>query len=167
MPVQRPREKPSAKLRPWVLPRDFRIQTQNARLIDIYKEMIRIKWVDFSNAGAILMRAFFELAVLDYLDRTGELSKLTEELKKKNALQYEVPSMKQLIPAMIRIAKNKLPANQAAEVEKAIKYNPSAPFTVSDLHTFVHQPAALPTERDIMQFWLRTEPLFRLMLVDE
>ena len=72
--------------------------------------------------------------------------------------------MKQLVPEIIRIAKSRLSTAEATKVEKAIRYDAPAPFTLSDLHAFVHQSADLPSGRDIWQFWLRTEPLFRMML---
>ena len=71
--------------------------------------------------------------------------------------------MKQLVPEITRIAKNKLTRADALKVEKAIRYDPAAPFTLSEFHGFVHQ-SDLPSARDIFQFWNRTEPLFRLML---
>ncbi|OWT58383.1 hypothetical protein CEY11_15540 [Candidimonas nitroreducens] len=111
-----------------------------------------------------MLRVFFELAVTHYLERTGALDRITQELKEKGKLQFDTPQMKQLIPEITKIAKAKLDRNDASKVEKAIKYDSSAPFTLSDLHAFVHQNSELPGERDILQFWLRTEPLFRLML---
>jgi hypothetical protein len=71
--------------------------------------------------------------------------------------------MKQLVPEIKRIAEKHLSRTDAGKVVKAIRYDASAPFTISDLHAFVHSPD-LPGERDIHQFWLRTEPLFRMML---
>jgi len=64
-------------------------------------------------------------------------------------------------------AKAHLPRDEANMVEKAVKYDPAAPFTISDLHAFVHSPRDFPSERDVLQFWSRTEPLFRLMLERE
>lgn len=147
-----------------VLPRDLRIHYGNDRLIDIRRELVKLKRKDFPNAGAVLLRVFLELSIINFLERTGELQKLTETLEKKGKLPYGSPTMRQLVPAVIRIAKKRLPASESRNVEKAIKYDPAAPFTLSDLHAFVHGVSDLPGERDIWQFWLRTEPLFRLML---
>lgn len=147
-----------------VLPKTLKIHFGNDRLIDIRRELVRIKRADFPNAGAVLLRVFFELTVMNYLERTGELARITRDLKAKGKLQFDVPTMKQLMPELTRIARSKLEKAEAAKVEKAIKYDSSAPFTLSDLHAFVHQSSDLPGERDILQFWLRTEPLFRLML---
>ena len=74
--------------------------------------------------------------------------------------------MKQLVSEIVKIVKEKLPMGKAQMVEKAITYNAAAPFTISDLHGFIHSPD-LPGERDIQQFWQRTEPLFQLMLQED
>lgn len=148
-----------------VLPRDFKVRCGNDRLRDIRRELVKLKREDFPNAGAVLLRVFFELAVLDYLERIGELTKIVEKLEKKakGRLSFGTPKMKQLVPEIMRIAKNKLKRADTLKVEKALRYDSSAPFTISELHGFVHQ-SDFPSARDILQFWKRTEPLFRLML---
>ena len=160
--------KPAAAKQPsihsTVLPKNFKVRFGNDRLIDIRRELVKMNRADLPNAGAVLLRVFFELSVLHYLERTGELPRITQSLKEKGKLQFDAPTMKQLVPELTRIAKAKLKKAEATKVEKAIKYDASAPFTLSDLHAFVHQCTDLPGERDILQFWLRTEPLFRLML---
>jgi len=147
-----------------VLPRDFKVRFGNDRLTDIRRELAKMKREDYPNAGAVLLRVFFELAVVNYLERTGELPKLIKKLGGKGQLPYGTPTMKQLVPEITRIAKMHLLPAEAIKVEKAIRYDAAAPFTLSDLHAFVHQSSDLPSERDIWQFWLRTEPLFRMML---
>jgi hypothetical protein len=147
-----------------VLPRDLHVRFGNDRLIDIRKELVNLKRERFPNAGAVLLRVFFELAAMHFLERTGELAKLTATLSAKGKLQHGTPSMRQLVPALVHVAKKRLSTSDATKVEKALRYDAAAPFTVSDLHAFVHQSADLPSARDILQFWLRTEPLFRLML---
>lgn len=155
----------STKVSNTVLPRDFKVKYGNERLSDIRKELIKLKRECFPNAGAVLLRVFFELAVLDYLDRTGDLATLIAELEKKEnrKLPFGTPTMKQLVPTVVKIAKANLTKTDATKVEKAVRYDASAPFTLSELHGFVHQ-SDLPSARDIQQFWNRTEPLFRLML---
>lgn len=164
-PVKKVAPKTSKLESKTVLPKDFKIRHGNDRLIDIRRELTRLNREDFPNAGAVLLRVFFELSVLHYLERVGELNDIIAKIEKKvnGKLPFGVPTMKQLIPEIARIAKDRLSAREAATVEKAIKYDASAPFTISDLHAFVHS-SDLPGERDIRQFWLRTESLFRLML---
>lgn len=168
--ARKPEPKPTArKSKPeslTVLPKNFKVLIGNDRLIDIRRELTRLSRKDFPNAGAVLLRVFFELAIIDYLDRSGELSKIVERIETKEGghkMRFGVPKMNQLAPEIIRIAKDKLSRPDASKVEKAVKYDAAAPFTISDLHGFVHS-SDLPSERDILQFWLRTEPLFRMML---
>ena len=126
---------------------------------------MKLKRKDFPNAGAVLLRVFFELTVLDYFERTGDLSNIIEtiEKKEKRKLPFGTPTMGQLRKEITRIAKAKLSKADALQVEKAIRYDRAAPFSIDALHGFVHQ-SDLPSERDILQFWKRLEPLFRLML---
>jgi len=157
--------KKSKQLSKTVLPRDLKVRFGNERLIDIRRELVKLKREDFPNAGAVLLRVFFELALLDYLERIGELPEIINKLQRKEGRQlpFGTPTMRQLVPEITRIAKNKLKKTDAIKVEKALRYDRSAPFTISELHGFIHQ-SDFPSARDILQFWKRTEPLFRLML---
>lgn len=147
-----------------VLPRDFKVRHGNDRLGDIRRELVLLDREKFPNAGAVLLRVFFELAVIDYLGRINELPKIIARIEKKTKGKLPFgPRLSQLVPDIIRIAKNKLKTADALKVEKAVQYDRAAPFTISGLHGFVHQDD-FPSARDILQFWKRTEPLFRLML---
>lgn len=152
------------KITATVLPRTLKMRFGNDRLIDIRNELVKLKAKDNPNAGAVLLRVFLELSVLHFLQRIGEFDSIVERLGGKKNLPYGAPTMKQMVPALLAIVKKRLTDVEAKKVEKAIRYDAAAPFTVSDLHAFVHQQNDLPSDRDILQFWLRTEPLFRLML---
>jgi hypothetical protein len=147
-----------------VIPKDLKIRYGSERLIEIRGELVKLNREDFPNAGAVLLRVFFEIAVLDYLDRTGDLANLTADLRAKGKLRQGIPILKDLRNEIVRIAKAKLEPADANRVEKALRVDPAAPFGLDDLHSFVHQAKDFPSERDILQFWTRTEPLFRLML---
>ncbi len=147
-----------------VLPKDLKVRYGSERLVDIRRELTSLKRDTYPNAGAVLLRVFLELAVTDYLERAGELDGIIAKLKAKNALWSGAPTMRQLVPEIVRIAKKSLPGPDATRVEKALRHDKAAPFTLSDLHSFVHQSDDFPTGRDILQFWTRVEPLFRLML---
>lgn len=147
-----------------VLPRSVKIPFEHEKLADMRSELVKLRRAAFPNAGAFLLRAFFEIVAVEYLRRTGELQTLIDDLRTKRQLQGETPTLKQMINLLKKHAKQNLSSSQADSVEKAINYNRTAPFTISDLHSFVHQPHELPTERDILQFWKRIEPLVRHML---
>lgn len=150
-----------------VLPKDFRVKFGNDRLSEIRQELTQLKREGFPNAGAVLLRVFLELTVIDYFTRTGEYNTIIQKLKNENVkLPHGVPTMRQLVKEVIRVAKKYLSPADANKVEKALKYDKAAPFTISDMHGFVHS-TDIPSQRDIQQFWLRLEPLFRLMLEND
>jgi hypothetical protein len=152
-----------------VLPKDLkvRVKVRNARLRDLRDELVALDRFRFTNAGTVLLRVFLELAVADYLERTGEMGALVAVLRSHNALKPgATPTMKQMMPVIIRIAKKELSENEANQVRKALTYDRSAPFSISELNGYVHS-SDIPTEKDIRQFWVRTEPLFKLMLEQE
>jgi hypothetical protein len=164
-PTPLPAPRRSKRRSETIVPRSFKVRYGGERLSDIRGELVELKREKFPNAGAVLLRVFFELAVVDYLSRTGELSGIVSKIETKEGRQlpFGVPTLKQLVPEITRIAKAKLSRPEAAMVEKAVRYDSSAPFSISELHGFVHH-ADFPTPRDIQQFWKRAEPLFRLML---
>jgi hypothetical protein len=105
-----------------VLPRDFKVLFGNERLADIRSELTRLKREEFPNAGAVLLRVFLECAAVDYLQRTGDLAKIIERLGGKSHIPFGVPKMKELVGALVKIAKAKLKDPDALKVEKALKY---------------------------------------------
>jgi len=152
------------RVSPTVVPKTLRVRYGTDRLVDIRRELTKLRRADFPNAGAVLLRVFLELAIVDYLNRTGRMSDLTSRLKARgDRLPFDIPSLKHLSPEIVRIARDRLPRSEATRVEKALKYDEAAPFSIADLHAFVHGQE-FPGERDILQFWSRTEPLFRMML---
>jgi hypothetical protein len=74
-----------------------------------------------------------------------------------------MPTLSQLVPGIKAIAKSRLTGAEMNKINKALSSDKDVPFNIGDLNAFVHD-SDLPSARDIQQFWIRTEPLFRLML---
>lgn len=151
----------------WVVPKSFKVIHGAERLIVIRNELTNLDRAKFPNAGAVLLRVFLELSMVDYLDRTGELAPLIAKLKSgnnPNLVKNGVPVMRELRKEFTRIAKNELKTAEAIAVEKALRKDESAPFGVDDLHSFVHQLHEFPGDKDILTFWNRMQALFVLML---
>lgn len=146
-----------------VLPRDLKLRHGCERLSDICRELKKLKREEYPNAGAVLLRVFLELSIVDCLKRIGKLEPLAAQLKKSGKLRYSVPTLSQLVPEIKAIAKPRLSGAEMNKINKALSSDKSVPFNIADLNAFVHD-SDLPSARDIQQFWLRTEPLFRMML---
>lgn len=162
LPDTSPTQKRTKQIHNTVLPRSLKILFgKHPRLTDIRRELVTLNREKFPNAGAVLLRVFLELTIKDYLERTGEMETIRKRLPKNHVL-----TMKQLIPEVTSIAEKLMSRGEVAMVKKALSYDKEAPFSISDLNTFVHH-TDFPSERDILQFWNRTEPLFRMMLERE
>ena len=161
---QKPRTRRTKKISQTVIPKNFKVTVGNDRLIEIRRELTQLKREIFPNAGAVLLRVFLELSIKDYLERTGLLEKLVKRLESKGDLPSTgEPNMRQMAKEIVAVAKKRLKRADGIKVEKALRHDPAAPFSINDLHAFVHN-TEFPTEKDILQFWNRTEPLFRMML---
>ena len=150
-----------------VLPKNLKATyTDSERIMDLLKELRTVNRSKYPNSGAVGLRVFFELVAYDYLRRTGQLDRIVARIERRTngRLPHGHPRMRDLVQDLVKIAKKELQQNEANEVEKALRYDKAAPFSISDLHSFVHSDLSMPTDRDIQQFWLRTEPLIRLML---
>lgn len=162
LPDPPPTQKKTKQVHKTVLPKNLRVLFgKHPRLADIRRELVTLNREKFPNAGAVLLRVFLELTIKDYLERTGEMERIRERLPQNHTLK-----MKQLIPEIMSVAEKRLNRTEIAMVKKALSYDKEAPFSISDLNTFVHH-TDFPSERDILQFWNRTEPLFRMMLEQE
>ena len=145
----------------YVLPKSLKVTFGGVRLVAIRDELVRLKRDDFPNAGAVLLRVFFELMVRDYLDRTGEMSTIVDRLQQKNALpRHGQPPMGQLVTEIQRVARERLEKDESELIDRALRREK----WLEDLNAFVHQVKDLPTSQDLLAFWERMEPLFRLML---
>lgn len=120
-----------------VVPRNFQVYFGTRRLKAIRDELAKMDRNDFPNAGAVLLRVFLELSITHYLEKTGELKKLKSALAAKNRLPPRL-TMQHMINHLLPLVKGKLEAREAISVEKALRYDEAAPFSIRELHDFVH-----------------------------
>lgn len=149
----------------WVVPKSFKVVHGAERLRVIRKELIGLERQRFPNAGAVLLRVFLELSMIDYLERTKRLAPLVEKLRhNRNAVKNGVPIMGELRKVFETIAKEKLKGHAWQGVCKALQKDLTSPFGIDDLHAVIHQLGEFPSDHLIQTFWHRMQPLFSLML---
>ena len=152
-----------------VLPEDMVINCGSRRLKKIRNELVSLNRKKHTNAGVVLLRVFTELSMLGYLKRIGLLKELIEEIKEKGnekrCLSYGKPTMPELRNKTMSVMEQKIKdPNKIRFLRKALFANrkDGARFTLDELNDFVHHDD-MPSDNDIEQFWVRTEPMFRLM----
>ena len=116
---RRPKQK---KIHATVIPSNLKIRcTDNRRIIDIRRELIKLKHEKFPNAGAALLRVFFELTVKDYLIRKGELQNMQAKQRRETGkLPLNWPSFRTLTSAVLSIAKQKLSRHNSEKLKKPL-----------------------------------------------
>lgn len=161
-PTPVPKRERTKTVDPYVLPRSFTVKFFSApRLVGIRKELVGLKRDDYPNAGAVLLRVFFELMVRDYLERTGEMTGIVSRLREAKALRpHGQADMSQLLGELPRIAKERLERAEAEAITRALRNSK----WLEDFNAFIHRPSDIPTASDLFAFWTRMQPLFHLML---
>lgn len=165
--TQPAKPKPQSRPSTTVLPRNFKPRHGGKRVIAIAEELRRMKREDHPNGGAVLLRVFLELAIRDYLTRTGDYALLCKRLKERGKLPHGHPQMKELVTEVLKDIKRRLPKHEADLATKAMQSNPSARFSISELHSFVHSPKDMPTAHDLEQFWERVSAVMEMLLIDD
>jgi len=158
--------KPPSRPPTTVLPKNFKPKFGGKRILSIADELRRMKREDYPNGGAVLLRVFLELGIRDYLERTGAYEPLCRRLKDKKKLPHGHPQMKDLVAEVLKDFKKRLPKHESDLATKAFQSNPSARFSISELHSFVHSPQDMPTAHDLEQFWERVSPAMEMLFIE-
>lgn len=166
VPVAKPVKK--RKTKHSVIPTSFKIVYYGPRRISlIHEELQLIKREDAPNSGAVLLRVFTELVIDDYLKRSNAYDPLVARLTGSGTKLQWGPTFKQRVGEVFKVAGpklKKLDKDALGLVKKAFSSDPAAPFTLTELHSFVHSSNDLPSANDLDTFWSRAEPLFKIML---
>ena len=157
-----------------VIPKQFKIkQSDSQKLHQILRELKNINPASCPNAGAMLLRTFFELSILDYLARTGRLDEMVREIETRGSKQDRLYGMKHGLPVMSRVKKEvkdkivpMLKARDQRVVRKILDNDPYRSGNSEELNSFIHCMKDLPTDQALLSFWESAEPLFKLMLVE-
>lgn len=166
-PKPRPKKKMPAKLHTTIIPKSFKVVYGNSRLTDIRGELVKLDRENHTNAGVVLLRVFLELAITDYLERIEELDNAYDKAYgNRSRPRHGGIELQHLVAILLPIAKKNMHSKDFLLAQKALKPDLAAPFSISELHGFIHHKD-FPTARDILQFWTRLYPLFRFMLVED
>jgi hypothetical protein len=155
--------KKAKKIGQTAIPKSFKPAHGSDKLLIIHRELTGLKRDGHRYAAAMLLRVFLELSVTEYLHRMKLWQPLLARLQQGGRKLPHGPPMQELVKEILKVAKGELDNSEFKKIEKALKYDESARFNISELHSFVHG-ADVPTGHDLEQFWVRTEPLFVLLL---
>ncbi len=166
----KPRPRKKQKKQVGLIPPHFICEVNNQRINYIFEELQKIEVAKFANATAILFRVFLETSISHYLDRTGHLEVLIQNIKaarqKKKFPSDWHPTLSQMLNYLVNsdagLIKN---GNLLKVLNKFISQNDKL-FSVDTLNLFVHNEFYIPTEESLRGFWHQLEGLFQIILIE-
>ena len=165
------KRKPSRRKKKLIglIPAHIVCDVNNQRINYIFEELQRIEVAKFANATAILFRVFLETSLSHYLDRTGHLELLIQDVKIKRGKNLPSdwhPTLPQMLKYLVQddvgLIKN---GNLLKVLNKFISQNDKL-FSVDTLNLFVHNEYFIPTEDKLRDFWYQLEGLFQIILIE-
>ena len=147
-----------------VIPSSFKVlYTESDKIKLMCNELKGLDRTRFPHAGTMLLRSFIEHAMIDYLDRTGELA----GLKKKHPKDFING-----LPKMVRlriyfeevVCKERLEAGPRNGALRCLKKDLLGVYNIDAAHGVVHLSTEIATADTLLKFWNWIQPLMKLML---
>ena len=143
-----------------LIPRSFKCNLNMPRIQQVLHELQRLKVEDYENAVGVLLRIFIELSMSHYLDRTGRMEILIQQIGKKQAKPKDwTPSLRQMLNDILTNDPTiKIPRQALKALNKAVS-DDDYPLSLDGMDQFVHNPYVAPSEKQLRQFWSAFEIL--------
>lgn len=140
------RSKPRSTHRGAIIPRGCVIRPTEARINDIYLELKDLRVDDLPNAGAIVLRVFFELSIDSYIAR-HTLAGVAAQDKLRKKLEAVRDDLKK---------QNKMTDKELKPINVALS-NKDDLVSIDTLHAYVHNYQFTPKPDDLKITWDRLE----------
>lgn len=143
-----------------LIPRSFKCHLNMPRIEQVLYELQHLKVREYENAVGVLMRIFVELSMSHYLDSTGRMEILVNQIGKKQAKPKDwTPSLRQMLNDILTNDTTiTIPRQALKALNKAVS-DDDYPLSLDGMDQFVHNPYVAPSERQLRQFWSSFEKL--------
>jgi hypothetical protein len=166
-PKPKPRLKKKRKTSKSIFPPGFRSQLTSPKINDIFDELKKMRVDDFQNSVGVMLRIFVELAVSNYLEKTGKMKPLLDEANKKKRPVDWTPTLRQMLRHLL--ADSEIQGQISRSALKALNRCVSSdthPMSLDSLDQFVHNRLIAPDARDLRHFWAQFEELLTLLVLE-
>jgi hypothetical protein len=143
-----------------LIARSFKCHLDMPRIEQVLYELQHLKVQDYENAVGVLLRIFVELSISHYLDSTGRMEVLVNQIGKKQAKPKDwTPSLRQMLNDILTNDSTiKIPRQALKALNKAVS-DDDYPLSLDGMDQFVHNPYVSPSEKQLRQFWSAFEKL--------
>ncbi len=150
------RRRPDPSERKTVVPPRLKLDIQDNKVADIFKELRTLRVEDSRNAVAVLLRVFLELSIDCYMDGKGmplryrsKQNKLVEKTLKEK--------LREVVAHLVDV--EGADKKDFASVMRALDVEHS-PLNIDLLHRYLHNRFETPKTRDLMAAWNDAQRLF-------
>jgi hypothetical protein len=139
-----------------VVPKAAKLNVQDNKTAEIFKELRTLKLDDHPHAIAVLLRVFLELSIDSYMDR-HRLPKTFKHPRDNRTLDKSLKDkLKDVIAHLTSQGADK---RDFAGMERALTLSHS-PLNIDLLHGYVHNLFVTPKRRDLTAAWDESHPFF-------
>lgn len=166
---KKPKPKPIPR---GLIPGSFSCDVNNQRINDVFNELKKLPVAQYPNAVALMFRSLLEMSLGYYLDRTGNLTKLTDKIrvareKKGGSLPNDWhPSLTQMLQYVVDKDANIINNGNLLKALRKLISQDKALLSIDTLNLFVHNQHFYPNEDDLREFWPQLQGLFEIILVE-
>jgi hypothetical protein len=154
-----------------LIARGFPCNISMERIKTVLWELQHLKVSDYENAVGILVRIFIELATSNYMQQTGQMKELIDNVN-KGAKQPKssdwTPTLRQMLGHLMakdEDLKKSLPRQAIKAINKAIA-DDDYQLSLDGMDQFAHNPYVSPNERQLRQLWNAFEKYVEFMMED-
>lgn len=167
------KKKPKSKPIPRALiPGSFSCDVNNQRINDVFNELKKLPVAQYPNAVALMFRSLLEMSLGYYLDRTGNLTKLTDKIraarvKKGGSLPKDWhPTLTQMLQYVVDKDADIISNGNLLKALHKLVSQEKALLSIDTLNLFAHNQHFYPNEDDLREFWPQLQGLFEIILVE-
>jgi hypothetical protein len=165
--VRKPKPKPKA-----LIPSTVSCDVNNQRVNAVFGELQTLPVARYPNAVALMFRGLLEMSLGHYLEQTGHMSKLTQNLRqarenRNNKLPADYhPTVKEMLKYVVAKDTNIITNGNLLQALNKFISQKDKLFSIDTLHLFAHNEYFPPSEADLRGFWEQLRPLFEIVLVE-
>jgi len=161
-------KKPKRSTRPSaaLIPSDVHCRIDNQRIREIFGESRKLRVDAFPNACGVMLRLLLDVAVSDYMDRTGKMKLLKGNARNRDRPSTWSPTLNQMLRYLVNDSHLPLPGQAKRRLTTLVSDKHSL-VSVDLLDAFAHNRFALPVDRELRSLWDTVAPLVALALDPE
>ena len=155
----------------WALiPTSFACEVNNQRIIDVCTELKTLAVARYPNAVGLMFRSLLEMSVGYYLDRSGDLKRITDDQRQKRKSKNQSlphdwhPTLRQMLQYIIDQGNAIITNPNLLKAIKKTVADKESLLSIDTLDLFVHNQHFHPNEETLRSFWTQLQGLFEILM---